>query len=110
MTSPTKFHHVIEILYMCSCDQSLVTVAFLREKLSQSEFYKDLPRKTTFFEEWSWFKFNNWGLALGTSLKIYKSVAKWLKLKVKMFLELVPAFVEVTREKLVEGPFRPLTY
>ena len=40
MTSPTKFYHVIQIiLYMCSCDQSLVTVAFLWEKLSQPQFY-----------------------------------------------------------------------
>ena len=49
--SPTKFYHVIQIiLYMCSCDQSLVTVAFLWEKISQPQFYKDLTRKTTFFE------------------------------------------------------------
>ena len=53
---------------MCSCDQSLVTLAFLREKLSQPQFYKDLPRKTTFFERWSWFKFNNLGVELGTNL------------------------------------------
>ena len=41
---------------MCLCDQSLVTVAFLLEKLSQPQFYKDLTRKTAFFEG---FKFNN---------------------------------------------------
>ena len=30
MTSPAKFCHAIQIiLYMCSCDQSLVTLAFL---------------------------------------------------------------------------------
>ena len=30
MTSPTRFHHVIQIiLQKCSCDQSLVTLAFL---------------------------------------------------------------------------------
>ena len=33
---------------MCSCDQSLVTVAFLSEKLSQPQFYKDLTTKTAF--------------------------------------------------------------
>ena len=50
MTSPTKFYQVIQIiLYMCSCDQSLVTLAFLWEKLSQPQFYKDLTRKTAFF-------------------------------------------------------------
>ena len=35
-----------------SFDQSLVTVAFLWEKLSQPQFYKDLTRKTAFFERW----------------------------------------------------------
>ena len=48
---------------MSSCDQSLVTAAFLWEKLSQPQFYKDLTRKIAFFEGWSWFKFNNLGLA-----------------------------------------------
>ena len=44
MTSPTKFHHMTQIiLYMWSCDQSYVTVARLWEKLSQPQFYKDKP-------------------------------------------------------------------
>ena len=34
---------------MCSCDQSLVTAAFLSEKLSQPQFNEDLTRKTAFF-------------------------------------------------------------
>ena len=34
---------------MCSRDQSLATVAFLSEKLSQTQCYKDLTRKTGFF-------------------------------------------------------------
>ena len=88
---------------MCSCDQNLVTVAFLWEKLSQPQFYKDLTRKTAFFEGWSWFKFNNLGLALGTNF-CYTIVAKWSKLKVRKFCELVPSFIEVTGEKLVGGP------
>ena len=58
--SPINFYHVTQIiLQMGSCDQSLVTLSFLREKLSQSQFYKDLTRKSTFFDGWSWFKFNN---------------------------------------------------
>ena len=36
-------------------------------------------------------------------LKIYNSVAKGLKLKVRQFLELNPTFIEVTAEKLVGG-------
>ena len=81
---------------MCSCDQSLVTVAFIWEKLSQPQFYEDLTTKTAFFEGWSWFKFNHLGLALGTSLKFYSSVKKGSKLKIRKFLGLIPTFVEVT--------------
>ena len=88
---------------MYSCDQSLVTVAFLWQKLSQPQFYKDLTKKTAFFQGWSWFKFNNLGLALGTNLKFYTSVTKGLKLKVRKFLELIPTFIEVTGEKLLGG-------
>ena len=57
-----------------------------------------------FFDGWSWFKFNNFGLASGTNLKFYASVAKGLKLKVRKFFGVVPTFVEVTGEKLVGGP------
>ena len=62
-----------------------------------------MARKTAIFEGWSWFKFNNLGLWLGTNLKYYTSVAKGLDLKVRKFLGLNPTFVEVTGEKLVGG-------
>ena len=48
-------------------------------------------------------KFNNLGLALGTNLKLYTSVAKGLKQKVRKSWGLVPTFVEVTGVKLVGG-------
>ena len=60
-----------------------------------------MTKKTAFFEAWSWFKFNNLGMALRTNLKFYTSVAKGLKLKVRRFLGLFPTFVDVTVEKLV---------
>ena len=102
MTSPTKFYHLIQIiLKMWSCEQSLVTVAFL----SFLQFYKDLTRKIAFFEGLSWFKFNNLGLALGTHLKFCTSVTKGLKLKVRKFCGPNITFVEVTGEKLEGGPF-----
>ena len=44
-----------------------------------------MTRKTALFDRWSRFKFNNLGLALGTKLKFYNSVAKGLKLKVRKF-------------------------
>ena len=106
ITSPAKLYHVIQIiLQMCSCDQSLVTVAFLWEKLSQLQFYRDLTRETVFFEGWSLFKFNNLRLALGANLKFCTSVTKGLKIKVRKFWGLIHTFVEVTGEKLVVGPF-----
>ena len=40
-----------------------------------------LTKKKHFFEGCCWFKFNNLGMALGMVLKLYKSVAKTLKLK-----------------------------
>ena len=104
MTSPTKFHQVIQIiLQMCSCEQSLVTAAFLWEKLSQPRFYKDLTRKPAFIERWSWLRFNNLGLGLVTNLKFCTSVVKVLKLNVRKFCGLIPKFVEVTGEKQVGG-------
>ena len=63
-----------------------------------------MTRKTAFFEAWSWFKFSNLGLAVGTNLKLY-SLSKGLKLKVRKFWSLISKFVEVTEEKLVGGPF-----
>ena len=66
-----------------------------------------MARKTAFFEGWSWFKFNNLGLALSISLKFYSSVAKKLILKFRKFWGLVPTFLEVTGEKLVGGLFAP---
>ena len=53
------------------------------------------------FEEWSWFKFNNLGLALGMNLKFCTSVVKRLKLKARKFLGPNLTFVEVTGEELV---------
>ena len=79
------------------------SLAFLWVNLSQPQFNKDLTRITTFFEGWSWFKFNNLGLTLGTTLNFYNSVANGLKLKVRKFWGLIPTFVEVTWKKLVEG-------
>ena len=62
-----------------------------------------MTRQIAFFEGWSWFKFNNFWLAVGTNLKFCTNVAKDLKLKVRMFWEQNPTFLEVTREKLIGG-------
>ena len=86
-----------------SPDSNYIVYLFMWPKLSQPQIYKNLTRKTAFFEGWSWFKLNNLGLALGTNLKFYTSVAKGLKLKVRKFLGPIPTFVEVTGGKLVGG-------
>ena len=62
-----------------------------------------MTRKIAFFEGWSWFNFNNLGLALGTNLKFYTNLPRRLKLKVTKFWALTPKFVEVTGEKLLRG-------
>ena len=66
-----------------------------------------MTKKIAFIDGWSWFNFNNLGLALvGTNLKFCTSVAnvaKGLKLKVRQFYGPIPTFVEVTGEKLVGG-------
>ena len=66
-----------------------------------------MTKKTTFLEEWSWFKFNSLGLALGMTMKFYSSMAKGLKLKVREFCGQSPTFVEVTGERLVGEPSIP---
>ena len=61
---------------MWSCGQSLVTLTFPLEKLSEPQFCKDLTKKNTIFKDWSWFKLNNLGLALVMALEFYTSVEK----------------------------------
>ena len=70
--------------------------------MRELSFYKDLTRKTTFFPRWSWFKCNNWILTLGIVFKFYTSVAKGLKLKVRIFWWVVLTLAKVAGEKLVE--------
>ena len=74
----------------------------MREVITTS-ILEGFDQKNRFFEGWSWFKFNNFGLALGTNLKFYTSLSKGLKLKVRKFWGLILTFAEVTEEKLVGG-------
>ena len=78
----------------------------MRDVITMS-ILEGFDQKNRFFERWPWFEFNNFGLALGTSLKFYTSVTKGLKLKVRTFCGLIPMFVEVTEEKLVGEDFLP---
>ena len=77
-------------------------------KVIITSILEGFDQKNRFFDGWSWFKFNNLGLALGTNLKFYSSMARELKLKVRKFWGLSPTFVKVTGEKLVGGLFAPI--
>ena len=52
-------------------------------------------------------KINNLGLALGMALEFYTSLAKGLKLKVRKFCGLIPTFIKITGEELVEEGSNP---
>ena len=69
---------------MGSCDQILVGYSniFMREVMISQIIYGFVQKAD--YEGWSWSNVNNLGLALGMALKFYSSVAKRLKLKVKM--------------------------
>ena len=79
--------------------KTLVTQWFLRKKLSEPQFHKDLTTKTYCFEGCSCFKFKNVELAVDMAFKFYLSVKKELKLDVRKFYGLILAFVEVTEVK-----------
>ena len=68
-------------------------------------FMRIWPEKNNFSKGYSWLKFNNFGLAISMTSKIYTSVTKWLKLTVGKFWGLNPKFVEVTEEKPLGGLF-----
>ena len=76
----------------------------MREVIKTS-IYKDLTRKTAFFEQWFWFKFSNLELAVGTNLKFYTTVAKGLKIKVRKVWGLILMSVEIIGENPVGGAF-----
>ena len=90
-------HYIVDVLMWPKFGNSSIS---MREVITTSILQG-------FFEGWSWFKFNNLGVALGTTLNFYTSVAKGLKLKVRKLWCLILTFVEVAREKLVGAPFCP---
>ena len=57
--------------------------------------------KQIFYEGFSWFKFNKFGLALGIALKFHTSVAKErVETKIQKVFGLIPRVVEVTGKNL----------
>ena len=98
------WNYIINVVLMwprfgnCTISMRKVIATSILEKFDQ---------KNRFFWGVSWLKFNNFGLALATNLKLCTSVTKGLKLKVIKFWGPNPTFVKVTGVKLVGGPFCP---
>ena len=65
-------NYIVHLFILPKFDNSSISM----REVTQPQFYKDLTRKTAFFEGCSWFKFNNLGLALSTKLKFYTNVTK----------------------------------
>ena len=80
-----------------------------QKKIQKIYESRDTPLDFCWYQhlKWSWFKFNNLALALGTNLKFSTSLSKGLKLKVRKFCGLIPTFAEVTGEKLVGAALSP---
>ena len=93
-------NYILDVSMWPKFDNSSI---FMREVITTSVL-SGFDQKNRIFERWSWLKFSNLKLALGTNLKFYTSVVKRLKLKVRKVWGPIPTFVEVTGEKLVGGP------
>ena len=89
--------HVIKIWELCL----IVTLIWhlYERSYDNHNFMWVSTEKNIFFEGYCWFKFINFRLAPGMTLKLYASVTKRFKLKLRKFWELILTLVEVTREK-----------
>ena len=65
-----------------------------------------MTKRTTFFEWWSWFKFNNLELGLDMTLKVYTNVAKGLIVKARRFWGLNPNVCRSYRGETGRSAFR----
>ena len=105
MTSPAKCYYTFHYIVDVSMWPMFGNCSISMRKFIINSILLDVVKKNYFFEGWSWFMFNNLGLALGMVLKFYTSMAKVVKINVSKFVGLVLTFVEVTGKKLVVGAF-----
>ena len=75
-------NYIIDVVMWAKFDNCIIP---MRKVIITSIWYR-FDQKNRFFEEWSWFKFNNFGLALGTNFIFYTSVAKRVKSKIQKVL------------------------
>ena len=90
-------NQIVYIVDMAMWQKFRYSSISMREVIITSIF-QGFYQKNHFFEELSWFKFNNLGRSLGMDLKFYTSVKKALQQKVRTFLGLYSTFAEVTGE------------
>ena len=107
MCQQQKFHrvtqlysrcgHVIKIWSLCL----IVTLIWhlYERSYDNHNFMWVSTEKNIFFEGYCWFKFINFRLAPGMTLKLYASVTKKLKLKLRKFWGQILRLVEVKGEK-----------
>ena len=72
------------------------------KEIIMTSVLQGFDQKKNFLEGWFWFKINNLELVLGSALKFRNSEVKGFKPKVRKFWKLIPTFIEVTGEKLVD--------
>ena len=83
-------NHIVDVPMLPEFGNSIIS---MRELITTSILY-GFDQKNVLFG----------GVVLLQGCTFCTSVEKGLKLKVRKFWGLIPTFVEVTREKLVEGP------
>ena len=70
-------HYIVDVLMWQKFGNCIIS---MREVITTS-ILLGFDQKNRFFEEWSWFKFNNLGLELGANLKF---TPVWQKVKTKI--------------------------
>ena len=81
-------NHIVNVVMWSKFGNSSISV----KEVIITSILKWFDKKNRFFEGWSWFKFDNLGLALVTNFKFYTSMAKGLKVKVRRFWGLISTF------------------
>ena len=75
-------NYIVNVVMWPKFDNSSIS---MRQVIIRQILWGFDQKTTFFFEGWSWFKFNNLGVALGMALKFYTRVVQGLKLKIRKF-------------------------
>ena len=91
--STISFHDITNQIFLCDSNYIVHVVTWQKvgsssifiRKVHNLNFVGIRQKKTKFYEEYSWFKINNLGVAQCMALKIDNNVEKGFKLKVIKF-------------------------